>query len=158
VVSIKGKPVFAASAAALAACTPSEPAAAPPSTDTAPLKTEAAGTDAPRAPVLVATNRGRKTLSPAAITLGRFVVEQGCLRFTTSERSYLAVFGGGATGGGPAVSSAGFTYSGRQIVLGKDYQIGGGPSGLEPGVFELAPEVERACPGPYFQVGPVLRG
>ncbi len=137
-------------AAALAACTPTEPTAAPPENDAAAAV--AAGQEPP---VLVAVNRGRTTLSPAAINLGRFTVEGGCLRFITGERSYLAVFGSGA-GAGPTVAGGSLILSGRKLDLGKDYQIGGGSSALEPGVFELAPEIERACPGPYFQVGPIL--
>lgn len=132
--------------AALPACTPEPPA--PP-----PAATDVSANGERERPVLVASNRGRTSLAPAAITLGRFIVEEGCLRFATAERSYLAVFG---SAGAPTVSGTGFTVAGRRIVLGEEYQVGGGPQSLEPGVFELSPEIERSCPGPYFQLGPIL--
>lgn len=144
-VGIPVTPMLAASVLALVACTPTEPTPAP--------QNDTSTAEASMTPVLVASNRGRTTLAPAAITSGRFIVEEGCLRFAAAERSYLAVFG---SAGGPTVSGTGFTIGGRKIVLGEEYQIGGGPQSLMPGVFELSPEIERSCPGPYFQLGPIL--
>ena len=143
-VGISVAPMLAASAVALVACTPTEPTAAPQNETTAGASAD---------PVIVASNRGRTTLSPGAITLGRFVIEGGCLRFVTAEASYLAVFG---SGGAPAVSGNSLRYSGRDLVFGEEYQIGGGATSLQRGVFELDPEVQRSCAGPYFQIGPLV--